>query len=108
MKGGIFNDNLQSATIGGRLLYLFGSTSYGNYPDVLELWNKYQKETSPKVRKELVGNIQKMIYARTMFIPLTSTNSPAAFGPRVKGNPYRVQPLIWFPAPFEDMELTKE
>jgi peptide/nickel transport system substrate-binding protein len=108
MKGGIFNDNLQAATIGGRLLYLFGSTSYGNYPDVQEVWTKYQKETSPKVRKELVQNIQKMIHDRTMFIPLTSTNSPAAYGPRVKGNPYRVQPLIWFPAPFEDMELVKE
>jgi hypothetical protein len=23
----------------------------------------------------------------------------------VKGNPYRVQPLIWFTAPFEDLEL---
>jgi len=41
-----------------------------------------------------------------MFIPLTDTNSPAALGPRVKGNPYKVQPLIWFTAPFEDMELT--
>ena len=69
MKGGIFNDNLQPATIGGRLLYLFGSTSYGNYPDIQELWVKYQKETSPKVRKELVGNIQKAIHDRTMFIP---------------------------------------
>jgi len=26
----------------------------------------------------------------------------------VKGNPYRVQPLIWFTAPFEDMELNPE
>jgi hypothetical protein len=23
----------------------------------------------------------------------------------VKGNPYRIQPLVWFTAPFEDMEL---
>ncbi len=108
MKGGIFIDNIQPATIGGRLLYLFGSTGYGNYPDIQEVWNKYQKETSPKVRKELVGNIQKMIHDRTMFIPLTSTNSPAAVGPRVKGNPWKIQPLIWFTAPFEDMELVKE
>jgi len=43
-----------------------------------------------------------------MFILLTSTNSPAAFGPRVKGNPYKIQPLIWFTAPFEDMELVSE
>ncbi len=108
MKGGTFIDNSQAATIGGRLLYLFGSTGYGNYPDIEELWNKYQKETSAKVRKELVQNIQKMIHDRTMFIPLTSTNSPAAVGPRVKGNPWRIQPMIWFTAPFEDIELVKE
>jgi hypothetical protein len=23
----------------------------------------------------------------------------------VKGNPYKIQPMIWFTAPFEDMEL---
>jgi hypothetical protein len=49
--------------------------------------------------------IQKLIYERTIFIPLTDTNSPAGLGPRVKGNPYKIQPLIWFTAPFEDMEL---
>ncbi len=60
------------------------------------------------MRKDLIMNIQKMIHDRTMFIPLTSTNSPAAVGPRVKGNPWKIQPLIWFTAPFEDMELVKE
>jgi peptide/nickel transport system substrate-binding protein len=105
MKGGIFIDNSQAPTIGGRLLYLFGSTGYGNYPDVQELWDKYNRETSAKGRKDLIGRIQKLIHDKTMFIPLTATNSPAAFGPRVKGNPYKIQPMIWFTAPFEDMEL---
>jgi peptide/nickel transport system substrate-binding protein len=108
MKGGIFIDNSQAATIGGRLLYLFGSTSYGNYPDIQALWDQYQREVSPKGRKDAIERIQKLIHEKTMFILLTSTNSPAAFGPRVKGNPYKIQPLIWFTAPFEDMELVKE
>ena len=107
MKGGIFMDNSRAATIGGRLLYLFGTTSYGNYPDIQVLRNQYQREVAPKARKETVERIQRLIYDKTMFIPLTSTNSPAAFGPRVKGNPYRIQPLIWFTAPFEDMELVQ-
>jgi ABC-type transport system substrate-binding protein len=108
MKGGIFIDNSQAATIGGRLLYLLGSTSYGNYPDIQVLWDQYQREVSPKVRKDVVERVQKLMHAKTMFILLTSTNSPAAFGPRVKGNPYKIQPLIWFTAPFEDMELAAE
>jgi peptide/nickel transport system substrate-binding protein len=105
MKGGLFIDPSTLATIGGRLAYFFGTTSYGNYPDVQALWNQYQPEVNPKVRKELIGRIQNMIQERTMFIILTDTNSPAAFGPRVKGNPYKIQPVIWFTAPFEDMEL---
>jgi len=84
---------------------LFGRTSYGIYPDVEALWDQYRREVVPKTRKELIGRIQRLIYERTMYIPLTTTNSPAAFGPRVKGNPYKIQPLIWFTAPLEDMEL---
>ncbi len=105
MKGSLFIDPAPLATIGARLGYLFGPTSYGNYPDLKALWDQYQPEVNPKVRKDLMERIQKMIYERTMFIPLTDTNSPAAIGPRVKGNPYRIQPLIWVTAPFEDIEL---
>jgi hypothetical protein len=105
MKGGLFIDLAVAPTIGGRLSYLFGSTSYGNYPDIQAVWDKYQRESSLKGRKETIATVQKLINERSMFICLTSTNSPAAFGPRVKGNPYKIQPLVWFTAPFEDMEL---
>jgi peptide/nickel transport system substrate-binding protein len=107
MKGSLFVDNPTAPTIGGRLSLLFGGGSYENYPDIKGLWDQYRKEVSPKARKDLIGNIQKMIHERSMWLPLTSTNSPAAFGPRVKGNPYKIQPLIWFTAPFEDIELEK-
>ena len=107
MRGALFIDPAIVATIGGRLSYLFGPASYGNYPDIEALWKQYQPELQPKGRKDLIGRIQKMIYERTMFIPLTNTNVPTAAGPRVKGNPFKIQPLIWFTAPMEDMELTK-
>jgi peptide/nickel transport system substrate-binding protein len=108
MKGGLFVDNPLAPTIGGRLAYLFSGTgSYGNYPDIQASWDQYQREYSPKERKDLISRIQKMTYDKTIWLPLTSTNSPAGFGPRVKGNPYKVQPLLWFTAPFEDIELAK-
>ena len=107
MRGALFIDPAIVATIGGRLAYLFGPASYGNYPDIEALWKQYQPELHPKARKDLIGRIQKMIYERTMFIPLTDTNVPTATGPRVKGNPFKIQPLIWFTAPMEDMELAK-
>lgn len=105
MKDAAFVDPTIAPTIGGRLNYLFSAGNYGNYPDIQALWDKYRKEVSPKVRKELIGRVQTLIHEKTMFIPLASNNSPAAFGPKVKGNPYMVQPLIWFTAPFEDIEL---
>jgi ABC-type transport system substrate-binding protein len=76
-----------------------------NYPDIKGLWDEYKREFNPQVRKDLIIRIQKLIYERRMFLPLNQLCSPAAFGPRVKGNPYRIQPIIWFPAPFEDIEL---
>ncbi len=60
-------------------------------------------------RIHLEEDTGKLIHDKTMFMPLTSTNSPAAFGPRVKGNPYKIQKPypIWFMAPFEDIELNE-
>ena len=107
MKGGLFIDLAVAPTIGGRLSYLFGSTSYGNYPEIQALWDQFQRETAPGARKNLIARIQSLIHEKTMVIPITSTNSPAAFGRRVKGNPYKIQPLIWFTAPLEDIELNE-
>jgi len=110
-QGGLFIDNPQAPTIKGRLSFLFGTGSYGNYPDIKALWEQYQREIDPKVRKDMIGQVQKLIYERTMWIPLNILNSPAAIGPRVKGNPYKVQPPkafpVWFTAPFEEIELEK-
>ncbi len=109
MKGAIFIDPSAAPTIGGRLSYLFGSASYGNYPDIQALWGRYQREVAPQARKELIEQIQRLVHEKMVWIPLTATNIPSAFGPRVKGNPYKIQPPksfpMWFTAPFEDLEL---
>jgi len=107
MRGDLIHDPASAPTIGGRLAYLFGPSSYGNYPDIQALWEQYQKEARANVRKDLITRIQRLIHEKTMWISLTENNSPAAFRPRVKGNPYRIQPLVWFTAPFEDIELEK-
>jgi peptide/nickel transport system substrate-binding protein len=105
MKDALWIDNPTAPTVGLRLSVMFGGGSYGNYPDIAELWKKYQNESSQKVRKGLSEKIQNLVHERRMWLPLTDTNSPAAIGPKVKGNPYKIQPMIWFTAPFEDMEL---
>jgi len=110
MKGGLFIDPVENPTIWSRLEYLFGGVyCYGNYPDIVSLWDQLNKSVDPKVRKDLTGQIQRLIQDKTMYSYLTSTNSPAAFGPKVKGNPYKIQnPYpIWFMSPFEDIELNE-
>ncbi len=59
------------------------------------------------IRKDLIVRVQKLIYERIRWIPLTSTVSPTAVGPKIKGDPYKIQPFLWFTAPFEDIELEK-
>jgi peptide/nickel transport system substrate-binding protein len=105
MKGALFVDPVSVPTIGGGLSYLLGQGSYGNYPDIQALWERYRKEVVPQTRKDLIAQIQKAIHERTLWISVSSSNSPAAVGPRVKGNPWRAQPIIWFTAPFEDVEI---
>ena len=105
MKGSLCIDYGIAPTIGARMSYLFGPTSFGNYPDIQKVWDQFQKAVDLKERKELILQVQKMIYDRTMFIPLIASNAPTALGPRVKGNPFRIQPLLWYTAPFEDIEL---
>jgi peptide/nickel transport system substrate-binding protein len=108
MKGGIFNDPVENPTIWSRLEYLFGGVyCYGNYPDIVSSWDQLNKSVDPKVRKDLIMRIQNLIHDKTMYSYLTSTNSPAAFGPKVKGDPYKIKKPypLWFMAPFEDIEL---
>jgi peptide/nickel transport system substrate-binding protein len=106
LKGGIIPEALPGASIASRLAYLFSpQNSYGQYPDIQALWEQFLNEYRPDVRKSLIERIQRLMHEKTMMIHLTQINSPAAVGPKVKGNPYKIQPLIWFTAPLEDIEL---
>jgi peptide/nickel transport system substrate-binding protein len=105
MKGALFTDGVVAPTIGGAFSHLFGPLSYGNYPDIETLWQQYNKSIDPKSRKELMSRLQWLVREKTMFIILTSGTSATAVSKNVKGDPFKVQPLIWFIAPLEDVEL---
>ena len=106
MKGAIFIDITTAPTIGGQLSYLLGTGAYGSYPDIQELWDQYQNEAVPSVRKDLIARVQRLIYDKKVWIPLTGSGTPAAVGPRVKGVPWKI-PYVWFTTPFEDIELAQ-
>jgi hypothetical protein len=105
MKGSTFIQPSSPPTVGMRLSYLFQDTSYGNYPDIEALWDQYNKAIDPRVRKDLIGRIQRLIYERVMYLPLSSTGSLNAVGPRVKGDPWKNERVLGFPCSYEDMEI---
>ena len=107
MKGALFMDATGAPAIGGNLTLLFGPTSYGNYPDVQALWDQYNKTVDLKSRKDLMIRLQWLIHDKTMFIPVTTANMPTAVSMKVKGNPFKVQPLLSLAGPMEDIELTR-
>ncbi|TRZ76911.1 MAG: ABC transporter substrate-binding protein [Deltaproteobacteria bacterium] len=109
MAGGIFTDFVGGPTVNTRLNYLFGPQNYGNYPDIKTLWNEYNQALDPKVRKDLIGRMQRLMHERTMIIPTIKSAVPTAMGPRVKGNPFKMSGgfPIWFPCPIEDYELNE-
>ena len=72
-------------TIGGRLLYHFGSSSYGSYPEIQPLWEQYKTEINPKVRRELIVRIQNLIHEKAMLASSNRGNSPVAIGPKGEG-----------------------
>jgi ABC-type transport system substrate-binding protein len=76
-----------------------------NYPEIQAVFDQYRQAVSPQLRKDLIERVQTMIYEKKMFIPLTGSGAPTALGPRVKGNPLKIPPLLWFSTPFEDIEL---
>ena len=109
MKGGTFVDFVGAPSINARLNYLFGRENYGNYTDIQALWDQYNQAFDPKVRKDLISRMQRLIYDRTMVVPLMRASVPSAVGPRVKGDPFKFRKgfPLWFPAPMEDFELNQ-
>jgi peptide/nickel transport system substrate-binding protein len=109
MKGETFIDMVAAPTINARLNYIFGPKNYGNYPDIQALWDQYNQAIDQKIRKERIMQIQKMMYDRTMVIPLMRAAVPTAVGPRVKGTLFKFRKgfPLWYPTPVEDLELNE-
>lgn len=110
MKGGLFIDPVSAPIVSARLTYLFSPQgSYGYYPEIEALWEQYNKAIDQKVRRDLILRIQKIINDKTMFIYISNSAGPQTLGPRVKGNPIKINKPIpmWIVSPMEDLELNE-
>ena len=58
MKGNLCVDYGIAPTIGARLSYLFGPTSFGNYPDIQKVWDQFQNRPGlPLFKKSFLSNL---------------------------------------------------
>ena len=62
----------------------WGSTAYGGYPDIDELFKQQNAETDHSKREALLHQIQELIHERVMFGPIWEYIWPSAVGPRVE------------------------
>ncbi len=106
-KGHLFLDNAAQPQVSGRVDYLLDPLYWGGYPDIDALWGEYTKSLDPSVRKDRLMRIQKLLYDKRVSIFVTWISSPAAVGPRVAGNPWKIsEPFpFWVATPMEDLEL---
>jgi len=108
-KGATFIDSAIHPTTSGRLIYALDPLYFSGYPDVRTLMDKFNKSLDRTERTKLIKDVQKLLYEKRAFIYLTRGGQPAAVGPRVKGNPWKVrEPFpMFFPCPMELYELNE-
>jgi peptide/nickel transport system substrate-binding protein len=86
----------------------WGSTAYGGYPDIDELFKQQDVETDRSKREALLHQIQQLIHERVMFGPIWEYIWPSAVGPRVEEPALMlINPYPWS-APLEDVRLKPE
>jgi peptide/nickel transport system substrate-binding protein len=107
MQGGVVVEPLTATTVSGRMAYLFGGGSYsfGSYPEIQVLWNQFNQSIDRKVRQDLIFKIQQIMNDKKMYVYMVGSSTPSAVGKRLKGDPFKLQPLAYWIGPMEDLEL---
>jgi peptide/nickel transport system substrate-binding protein len=82
-----------------------GAYSYGNYPDLDELFQKQAAELDPKRREEILDKMQQIVYDRTMYAPIWQLAFINGHGPRVGESGFGLIPGFAYTAPYEDITL---
>jgi peptide/nickel transport system substrate-binding protein len=85
-----------------------GTLSYGEFPDIDELYRRQLSEADPAKREPMLHQIQKTLIERTRFAPIFDYFWPSGLGPRVEeASLMRIDPFPWS-APLEDVRLKRQ
>jgi peptide/nickel transport system substrate-binding protein len=85
-------------------VYSRGSSAYGGWPDVDELFLQQARERVPARREVLLHRIQQLTAERATFAPIWNLRALMGVGPRVADHTINLVPMSLFPS-YEDMRL---
>jgi peptide/nickel transport system substrate-binding protein len=85
-------------------VYSKGSSAYGGYPDLDDLFQQQGRERNPRKREALLHHIQQATVERVMFAPIMDLRALMAVGPRLADHAITLVPMVLFPS-WEDMRL---
>jgi peptide/nickel transport system substrate-binding protein len=82
-----------------------GAFSYGNYPDIDELFPTQADELDREKRAAILDKMQKLVHDKAIYAPIWQLGFLNGVGPRVGESAFNTIPGFAYSAPFEDITL---
>jgi peptide/nickel transport system substrate-binding protein len=82
-----------------------GAFSYGNYPDIDELFPAQADEMNHDKRAAILDKMQQLVHEKSMYAPIWQLGFLNGVGPRVGESAFGLIPGFAYTAPFEDLTL---
>jgi peptide/nickel transport system substrate-binding protein len=82
-----------------------GAFSYGNYPEIDELFPKQANEMNRDKRAAILQKMQQLVHEKAMYVPIWQLAFLSGIGPRVGESCFGQIPGFAYTAPFEDLTL---
>jgi len=86
------------------VIYSKGTSAYGGYPDLDDMFLQQSRERDVKKREAILHRIQQLTVDRAMFAPIMDFRALMGVGPRVTEHAINAIPMVFFPC-YEDMKL---
>ncbi len=89
--------------------YVIGRAPFasGSYPEIDDLFAQQARELDRKRREALLHHIQRIMYERTMFVPIWELAFLSGVGPRVEEAGLGLIEYQPYTSPYEDLRLKK-
>ncbi|HZK92324.1 MAG TPA: ABC transporter substrate-binding protein [Stellaceae bacterium] len=82
-----------------------GAFSYGNYPDIDELFPAQANELNRDKRAATLDKMQQLVHDKAIYAPIWQLGFLNGIGPRVGESAFGLIPGFAYTAPFEDLTL---